>query len=148
MKSASHHHHSSLSGSSGRTIRLVHDGLGVGQANGLPLLHVEIEIRLSEGLIVGVGEAVVEQLPVGALRKVHHGVVILRIACGLRGSEQAVIERSESPLLVEVRFGDGDLPVGDLLHHSVDSFRLQLWGEAGRQRARIVGRIADVCPLH
>ena len=126
----------------------IHNRLGVGHAHRLLVFKVEIEIGLPERLIVCMRKAFVQQGPIRALREMQHGIVVLRIARSLRGGEQPVIKRCKGPLLVEVRLGNLNLPVADLLHRGIDGLRFNLGREICGEWTGIIRRIANVGALY
>ncbi len=104
---------------------------------------VEVEVGLAEGHVVGVGKAIVEELPLLVGGVVEDGLAVAGIAGGGGGCEEAVVESGEGPLRIEVGLGDAELPIGDLLHGAADGCGFEGGREVGGERAGIVGCVAD-----
>ena len=125
----------------------IQHGLGIGTPFGIVRLRGEIEICLPQRHIIRMRKARVQQLPVVALTHLLHGLTVARVPCRLRSSQQAVVERSEGPLLIEHGL-PLELPVCDLLgglaHRCVRDSRRQVHG----QRPGIVRRIARGVAVH
>ena len=103
---------------------MVEDLLGVGRAagiaGGLVGIQIEVHVGFAEGHVVGVGKAIVDELPAEAVGHVDHGIVEARVAGGLGGGEEAVVECGVGPEAVERGLGAGEFPGGDLFGSGAD----------------------------
>jgi hypothetical protein len=113
-----------LGGIVGAAEELVEDLFCVSHSDGIVRsqtgVEIEIHVGFAEGHVVGVGEAVVHELPAKALRHVDHGIVEARVAGGFGCSEETVVKSGVCPEPVECGLGAGEFPGGDLLCGGAD----------------------------
>jgi hypothetical protein len=135
MNSASHH-------------QTVQNRLRVRRTFGFALRQIQIQISLTQCHIVRMRKTRIDQLPVEALRHLHHRIVVPGVAGGLRRGEQPVVQRRERPLLIEHRLRSSKLPVRYLLRRLAHIRMSDRRREVSRQRSGIIGRISRRGPLN
>ena len=107
------------------------------------LEQIELQISLSNALIVGVGK-MGAKLPVVLLAHGKHGIAVLGIAEGLRSGHESAVENAPGPYPVQVGLRPFQLPVGNLAHGLGHNC---LPGRGGKVRSNQAGVIRGVAKV-
>ena len=129
-----------------RVIRLLHDRIELGPQRRdmlrFRMLRVQPEVRLPDGLIVGMRRPR-PQRPVVVIGDVVDILGVSLIVKSIGGGKHAEVQCGEGPVLAELMFDARELPIGDLAHGRLHRRGCRLAGETVRQRPRVFRSVSN-----